>query len=85
MPILNTDKYTMTLRKRRDKGAPFRKDGHRFIASRSRCLYQGMPANTKVTVTKTKNALKQESYNRSDLKHDPHCGFVELGDSVSVS
>jgi hypothetical protein len=36
-------------------------------------------------VTKTKTALKQETYNLSDLKHDPHCGFVELGDSVSVS
>jgi hypothetical protein len=26
-----------------------------------------------------------ETYNPSDLKHDLHCGFVELGDSVSVS
>ncbi len=34
---------------------------------------------------KTKTALKQETNNLSDLKHDPHCGFVELGDSVSVS
>jgi hypothetical protein len=44
-----------------------------------------MPAKTKVT--KTKTALKQETYNLpvSDLKHDPHCGFVELGGSVSVS
>ena len=30
-------------------------------------------------------ALKQETYNLSDLKHDLHCGFVELGGSVSVS
>jgi hypothetical protein len=36
-------------------------------------------------VTKTKTALKQETYNLSDLKHDLHCGFVELGGSVSVS
>jgi hypothetical protein len=35
--------------------------------------------------TKTKTALKQETYNLSDLNHDPHCGFVELGGSVSVS
>jgi hypothetical protein len=41
-----------------------------------------MSAKTKVT--KTKTALKQETYNLSDLKvlkglkHDPHCGFVEL-------
>ncbi len=45
-----------------------------------------MSAKTKVT--KTKTALKQETYNLSDLKHDDpslHCGFVELGGSVSVS
>ena len=42
-----------------------------------------MSANSKVT--KTKTALKQETYNLSDLKHDLHCGFVELGDSASVS
>ena len=46
-----------------------------------------MSAKTKVT--KTKTALKQETYNLSDLKHDlqVHCqrGFVELGGSVSVS
>jgi hypothetical protein len=36
-------------------------------------------------VTKTKTALKQETYNPSDLKHDLHYGFVELGGSVSVS
>jgi hypothetical protein len=42
-----------------------------------------MSAKTKVT--KTKTALKQETYNPSDLKHDLHCGFVELGGSVSVS
>jgi hypothetical protein len=36
-----------------------------------------------------KTALKQETHqynlNLSDLKHDIHCGVVELGDSVSVS
>jgi hypothetical protein len=44
-----------------------------------------MSAKTKVT--KTKTALKQDTYNLSDLKleHDLHCGFVELGGSVSVS
>jgi hypothetical protein len=41
-----------------------------------------MSAKTKVT--KTKTALKQETYTLSDLKHDPHCGCVELGGSVSV-
>ncbi len=39
----------------------------------------------RVKVTKTKTALKQKTYNLSDLKHDLHCGFVELGGSVSVS
>jgi hypothetical protein len=38
----------------------------------------------KVTKTKT-GALKKETYNLSDLKHDLCCGLVELGDSVSVS
>ncbi len=44
-----------------------------------------MSAKTKVT--KTKTALKQETYNLSDLKHDLHCGFVdsELGGSPAVS
>ncbi len=44
-----------------------------------------MSAKTKVT--KTKTALKHETYNLSDLKHDLHrqCGFVELGDSESIS
>ncbi len=48
-----------------------------------------MSAKTKVT--KTKTALKQETSNLSDsdlpvkLEHDLHCGFVELGGSVSES
>ena len=43
--------------------------------------------SAKSKVTKTKTALKQETYNLSDLnlKHELHCGFVELGDSVSVA
>ncbi len=46
-----------------------------------------MSAKAKVTSTKTKTALKQETYNLpvSDLKHDLHYGLVELGGSVSVS
>jgi hypothetical protein len=44
-----------------------------------------MSAKTKVTNLKTKTALRQETYNPRDLKHDLHCGFVELGESVSVS
>jgi len=77
----------MNFKKWRDKGESesFRVGRYRCIAGR--CLYQIMPANLKPKVTKTKTALtgKQETYNLSDLKHDPHCGFVELGDSVSVS
>jgi hypothetical protein len=34
---------------------------------------------------RVKTAFKQETYNLSDLKHDLHYGFVELGGSVSVS
>jgi hypothetical protein len=50
----------------------------------------GMSAKTtgKVMKATRKTALKQpeETYNLSDLmKHDPHCGFIELGGSVSVS
>jgi hypothetical protein len=43
-----------------------------------------MSAKTKVT--KKETALKQETYNLSDRQHDlpSHCGFVELGYSVSV-
>ena len=79
--ILITDKCTMALKKWREKGESFRVDRYRCIEGR--CLHQIMSAKTKVT--KTKTALKQETYNLSDLKHDLHCGFVELGGSVSVS
>jgi hypothetical protein len=47
-----------------------------------------MSAKNNLKVTKAKTALRQETYNLSDLKHDLHCqcgGFVELGESVSVS
>ncbi len=71
----------MTFKKWRDKGESLRIDRYTCIAGH--CLYQIMSANTKVT--KTKTALKQETYSLSDLKHDLHCGFVEIGDSVSVS
>jgi hypothetical protein len=70
----------MTFKKWREKGE-FRVDRYRCIEGR--CLYQLMSAKTKAT--KTKTALKQETYNLSDLKHDLHCGLVELGDSVFVS
>jgi hypothetical protein len=81
--ILITDrgKCTMALKKWREKGESFRVDRYRCIEGR--CLHQAMSAKTRVM--KTKTALKQETHNLSDLKHDPHCGFVELGDSVSVS
>ena len=48
-------------------------------------LSAGAAMSAKTKVTKTKTALKQETYNLSDLKHDLHCGVVELGGSVSVS
>ncbi len=51
---------------------------------------QIMSASTKGSAMKTKTAAltgKQGTYNLnlSDLKHDLHCGFIELGDSVSVA
>ncbi len=77
----------MTLKKWREKGESFRVDRYRCIEGRG--LHQTMSAKTNLKVTKTnlKTALKQEAHNLSDLKHDLHCGFVELqvGDSVSVS
>jgi hypothetical protein len=71
----------MTFRRWREKGESIRVDRYRCIEGH--CLYQIISAQTKVT--KTKTALKQGTYTLSDLKHDLHCGFVELGDSESVS
>ena len=79
--ILMTDKCTTTFKKWREKGESFRVDRCRCVEGR--CLQQIMSAKTKVT--KSKTALKQETYNLSDLKHDLCCGLVELGGSVSVS
>ena len=83
--ILITDTCTTTFhwQKWHDIGESLRVDRYMCIAGR--CLCEIMSAKTKVT--KTKTALRQETYNHdlSDLKHDLHCGFVELGDSVSVS
>jgi hypothetical protein len=79
--ILITDKCTMSFKKWREKGETCRVDRYRCIEGR--CLYQIM--STKNKVTKTKTALKQETYNLCDLKHDLHSGFVELGDSASES
>ena len=82
--ILITDKCTMAFKKWLEKDESLRVDWYRCIQVEGRCLHQIMSAKTKVT--KTKTALKQETYNLSDLKHDLHCGgFVELGGSVSVS
>jgi hypothetical protein len=85
--ILITDKCTMAFKKWRGKGESLRVDRYRCRCIEGRCLHdsnQIMSAKTKVT--KTKTALgEQETYNMSDLKHDLHCGFVELGGSVSVS
>jgi hypothetical protein len=72
----------MTLKKWREKGESLRVDRYRCIDSpaEGRCLCQIMIMSAKTKVTKTKTALKQETYNLSDLpvKHDLHCGFVEL-------
>ena len=81
----------MAFKKWREKGESFRVDRYTGRCIEGRCLHQIMPvsAKTKKTlkVTKTKTALKQKTYNLSDLpvKHDLHCGSVELGDPVSVS
>jgi hypothetical protein len=45
-----------------------------------RFLYHWQIRSAKTKVTKTKTALKQETLNLTDLKPDPHCGYVELGD-----
>ncbi len=78
---LKADKCTMmAFKKWREKGESSRVDRYRCIEGR--CLHQIMSG--KIKVAKTKTALKQETHNLSDLKHDLHCGFVELGGSVSV-
>ena len=82
MLITGTVKCTMAFKKWREKGESFREDRY-YRCIEGRGLHQIMSAKTKVT--KTKTALKQETYNLSDLKHDLHCGFVELDGSVSVS
>ncbi len=83
LKILITDKCTMAFKKWREKGESFRVDRSRsrYRCIEGRCLHQIMSAKTKVT--KTKTALKQATYNLSDLKHDLHCGFVELGPARS--
>ncbi len=66
--ILITDECTMTFRKWRHKGESFRPrrvDRCSLRRIEGRCLYQIMSAKTKVT--KTKTALKQETYNLTDL------------------
>ena len=73
----------MAVKKRREKGESLRVDSDRYSCIEDGCLHQIRSAKTKVT--KTKTTLKQETYNLSDLNHDLHCGFVELGGSVSVS
>ncbi len=78
--ILITGKLTMAFKKWGERGESFRVDRYRSTALK---VHHIMSAKTKVT--KTKTALKQETYNLSDLKHDLQCGFVELGGSVSVS
>ncbi len=74
-------RVSRTSEKLEGESESFRVDRYRCIEGR--CLHQAMSEKTKVT--KTKTALKQETYNLSDLKHDLHCGFVELGGSVTVS
>ncbi len=76
-----TEKCITTFQQWREKGESFRVGRYRCIAGR--CLCEIMSAKTKVT--KAKTALRQETYNLSDLKHDPHCGFVELASGESVS
>ncbi len=61
--ILITDKCTMAFKKWREKGESFRPGVDRYRCIEGRCLHQIMSAKTKVT--KTKTALKQETYNLS--------------------
>jgi hypothetical protein len=60
----------------------------RVLPGRSEQVHcRSLPMSAKTKLTKTKTAVRQGTYNPSlsDLKHDLHCGFVELGESVSVS
>jgi hypothetical protein len=57
--ILITNKCNVTFNKWREKGASFRVDWYRCIEGR--CLYQIVPAETKVTKTKTAQAGNVQS------------------------
>ncbi len=86
LPVEWVMKLISKKKKASESGESFRVGRYRYIEGR--CLYQVMSAKTKVT--KTKTALRQETYDLSDLNHDLHrlhcgIGFVELGDSASVS
>jgi hypothetical protein len=53
--------------------------------SRSAATNKSCPQNPRLRKRRPRIALKQEAYNLSGLKHDPHCGLVDLGDSASES
>ena len=68
--------------KRRVPGLPGRSVQPTVTGALKIAVYiKSCPQKLETKVTKTKTALKQETYNLSDPKHDLHCGFVELGDS----
>ena len=71
--ILITVKCIMAFKKWREKASPSGKIG--TGALKVAVYIKSCPQ--KPRLQKTKTALKQETYNLSDLKHDPHCGFVE--------
>jgi hypothetical protein len=80
-----TGKCTMALRKWREKGESLRVDRYRCIEGRCRPTSNHVRKNQGYENEDRAQGFKQETYNPSDLKHDLHCGFVELGGSVSVS
>ncbi len=57
-----------------------------MVAVYNKPQVETMPASLHQGYENEDRALKQETYNLSDVKHDLHCGFkfVELGGSVTV-
>jgi hypothetical protein len=68
--------FNLKFKKWRGKGESLRVLVDRYRCIEGRCLHQIMSESAKTKVTKTKTALKQETYtgnlNLSDLKHDLH-------------
>ncbi len=86
IPGLITDKYTMAFKfkKWQEKGESFGLLLGRPVPVHWRSLSPSSHVR-KNQGYENEDRAQAGNVNLSDLKHDLHCGFVELGGSVSVS